>query len=132
MSKIILVDFDGTVVEAAFPQIGAPIPGAFDVLKELKAAGHRLILWTCREDEGHKIDKQYLTEAVNFCKANGVEFDAVNEALADDFRPECVRRRKPYFDFAIDDRNLGGFVSWDVIRQAILQGKTLQWMVVNI
>ena len=32
---IIAVDFDGTIVEHAYPKIGKPIPFAIDVLKRL-------------------------------------------------------------------------------------------------
>ena len=69
---IIAVDFDGTIVEDAYPEIGNPKIFAFETLKELKKEGHRLILWTYRN--GGK-----LHEAVEFCKKNGVEFYAVNK-----------------------------------------------------
>ena len=45
---IIAVDFDGTVVEHDFPEIGKAVPGALEGLKKLQSAGHRLVLWTCR------------------------------------------------------------------------------------
>lgn len=44
---IIAVDFDGTVVSHEYPHIGEDI-GAVPVLKELVAAGHKLILYTMR------------------------------------------------------------------------------------
>lgn len=115
------IDFDGTIVRHAWPEIGEPMPGAFETLKDLKAAGYKLILWTCREDFGRLIDKQYLTEAVEFCRENGVEFDAVNESLKEtEFRPENVLKRKPHCHYYIDDSNLGGFPGWDVVRQFLL------------
>lgn len=119
--KILCIDFDGTIVEHAFPRIGTPLPNAFDVLTELKEHGYKLILWTCREDYGRNINKQYLKEAIDFCKENGVEFDAVNEPLLDyDFRPEDCIKRKVYANWYIDDRNLGGFPGWDVVREILL------------
>ena len=45
---IIAVDFDGTIVEDAFPKVGEPMIFAFDTLKRLQSEGHRLILWTYR------------------------------------------------------------------------------------
>ena len=118
----ICVDFDGTIVEHKFPKIGTPLPGAIETLKDLKADGWNLILWTCREDEGHLIDKQYLTQAVNFCKEQGVEFDGVNETPMDmEFRPNGGR--KAYASIYIDDRNFGGFPGWDVIRNELLGEK---------
>ena len=121
MAKVLLIDFDGTIVEHCFPRIGEPLPNAFETLIDLKKAGYKLILWTCREDYGFNINKQYLTAAVNFCREMGVEFDAVNEALMEeDFRPEDCIKRKPYSHWSIDDRNLGGFPGWDWVRSLLL------------
>lgn len=118
---IICVDFDGTLVEHRYPAIGHPLPGAFETLKELKEAGHKLILWTCREDFGYDINRQYLREAVDFCGKQGVEFDAVNETIPEaDFRPERCKRRKPYADYYIDDAIPFGFPGWDKIREFFL------------
>jgi SAM-dependent methyltransferase len=118
--RLIAVDFDGTIVEHEFPRIGKPKPGAIETLKALMAAGAKLILNTCREDEGNK---KFLTEAVDFCKKHGVEFVSVNEnRLEDDFRDdERYLRRKPYAHIYIDDRNFGGFPGWDVIGKVLLQ-----------
>lgn len=127
---IIAIDFDGTIVEHAYPRIGEPLPDAFEVLKELKEAGYKLILWTCREDDGHKIDRQFLTEAVNFCREKGLEFDAVNETLKDcDFRSEKGLKRKPYCHYYIDDAIIGGFPGWAAIRRVLLGGETLVWQI---
>ena len=129
MSGVLLIDFDGTIVEHTFPTIGEPLPHAFEVLKELKEHGWKLILWTCREDVGHKINKQYLKDAVDFCKENGVEFDAVNETLLDfDFRAgyNCDMR-KPHATWQIDDRNLGGFMGWLVVREILIERKGVEW-----
>lgn len=123
---IIAVDFDGTIVEHKFPRIGEPLPMAFETLKRLKEAGHKLILWTCREDEGYLISRQFLSEAVMFCRANGVEFDAVNESIREyEFRPENGVNRKPYADVMIDDRNFGGFPGWDAVAEALLATNTV-------
>lgn len=46
-SMDILIDFDGTCVTHAFPEVGLEI-GAVPVLKELVEKGHRLILFTMR------------------------------------------------------------------------------------
>jgi hypothetical protein len=112
---------DGTIVEFAFPGIGKPLDGAFETMKDLKKAGYKLVLWTCREDEGYRIDRQFLTQAVEFCRENGVEFDGVNETLPEDeFRPDGVLKRKPHCQCVIDDRNLGGFPGWDFVRKELL------------
>lgn len=68
---IIAVDFDGTIVEHRYPEIGRELPFAIETLKTLQREGHRLILWSVREG-------RLLDEAVEFCKARGLEFYAVN------------------------------------------------------
>ena len=67
----IAVDFDGTIAEFMFPEIGLPVLGAFEWMKRWQKAGGRLILWTCRGDK-------YLADAIGFCRENGVEFEVVN------------------------------------------------------
>lgn len=108
--RIICVDFDGTIVEHSYPDIGNPKNDAFEVLSELKDAGCKVILWTCREGET-------LENAVEFCKQHGLEFDAVNEAI-DDFRCSGLKR-KPFADYYIDDRNIGGLPDWETIREIL-------------
>lgn len=122
--RIAVIDFDGTIVKHEFPAIGETMPEAFEVMKELQAAGWALIIWTCRENDGHKISRQFLKDAVDFCKENGVEFDGVNETPMEfEFRGEGTLRRKAYGDVYIDDRNLGGFPGWDFVRAVLIEGR---------
>ncbi|WP_299062744.1 BT0820 family HAD-type phosphatase [uncultured Polaribacter sp.] len=104
---IIAVDFDGTIVEDAYPKIGKPMIFAFDTLKKLQSQGHRLILWTYRC--GNKLD-----EAVAFCKENNLEFYAVNKNFPEEEYDEKYSR-KIHADLFIDDRNVGGFLGWTAI-----------------
>lgn len=46
----IYLDFDGTVVEHTYPEIGALNPRSFSVIRQLQNAGHRIILNTYRAD----------------------------------------------------------------------------------
>ena len=48
-SKIYAVDFDGTLCENAWPNIGEPKSDVIYMLKKLRKEGSKLILWTCRE-----------------------------------------------------------------------------------
>lgn len=110
-NKIIAIDFDGTVVEHRYPDIGPEMLFAFDTLRELQKKGHRLILWTYRHGE-------YLEEAVNFCLKHGIEFYAVNANFPGETHLE-MGSRKIYADIYIDDRNLGGFPGWVNIWQQL-------------
>ena len=60
----IAIDFDGTIVEHRYPEIGREIPFAIETLKRLIKDGHKLILWTVREGK-------LLQEAVDWCSAKG-------------------------------------------------------------
>ena len=108
---IIAVDFDGTIVEDAYPEIGSAKIFAFETLKELEKDGHRLILWTYRN--GSKLD-----EAVAFCKKNGIEFYAVNKNYPEEVFEGKVSR-KINADIFIDDRNIGGMLGWGEIYRKI-------------
>lgn len=115
---IACVDFDGTIVEHEFPEIGPALPGALETLRELQERGWKLILYTCREDGKRR---KYLTEAVEFLHAHGITLRSVNEnLLEDDFREEDLRR-KPFANVYIDDRNVGGFVGWAAVRKLLLE-----------
>jgi hydroxymethylpyrimidine pyrophosphatase-like HAD family hydrolase len=108
---IIAVDFDGTIVENRYPNIGREISFAIDTLKALSKAGHQLILWTVRNGK-------QLEEAVAFCEERGVTFYAVNKSYPEEEFDESISR-KINADLFIDDRNIGGMLSWGAIYQMI-------------
>jgi len=111
----IAVDFDGTIVEDAYPEIGKPQLFAFETLKKLQEHGHRLILWTYRS--GQRLD-----EAVQFCEEKGLVFYAINKSFTEEeFDPELSR--KILADLFIDDRNLGGFPGWGQVYQLLTNEK---------
>lgn len=114
----IAVDFDGTIVEHAYPEIGREIPFATDTLRMLIEDRHQLILWSCREGE-------LLQDAIDWCHERGVDFYAVNR----DFPEEDIERnehfsRKLKVDLFIDDRNIGGLPDWGTIYHMISEHKT--------
>ncbi|HAV02933.1 MAG TPA: hypothetical protein DCW95_07065 [Chryseobacterium sp.] len=113
-SKKLAIDFDGTVVDDAYPGIGKPKIFAFETLRKLQSEGYRLILWTYRH--GKTLD-----EAVEFCRKNGVEFYAVNSSFEGEIFDHSQASRKIDADLFIDDRNLGGFPGWGEIYNIIKQ-----------
>jgi len=110
-SKVIAVDFDGTIVEHKHPAIGKEMLFAFATLKALQQKGHKLILWTIRTGN-------LLQEAVDFCKENGVEFYAVNKNFPEEEIDERTAR-KINADVFIDDRAIGGFIGWSEVWQTL-------------
>lgn len=110
---IIAVDFDGTIVEHRYPQIGKEIPFAIATLKKLQKEHHLLILWSVREGK-------LLKEAVEYCRNRGLEFYAVNSNLPEEEQESTsIRSRKVNADLYIDDRNVGGLPDWDVIYELV-------------
>ena len=107
----IAIDFDGTIVENKYPEIGKPLLFAFETLKKLQEDGHNLILWTYRK--GTRLE-----EAVTFCKNNGISFYAVNKSYPEENFDESLSR-KILADIFIDDRNIGGMMGWVEIYQII-------------
>ena len=114
---IIAVDFVGTIVEDSYPRIGEEIPFAIDTLKLLQQEKHRLILWSVREGT-------LLEEAVEWCKARGLEFYAVNKDYPEEQKSHQGFSRKLKADLFIDDRNLGGLPDWGLIYEMIKKKKT--------
>lgn len=94
-SKIIAIDFDGTICKNEWPAIGKPNwPIIKKAIKE-QENGAALILWTCRRD-------QELEDAVNACKIWGLTFDAVNKNI-----PYLIDLYKG------DPRKIGADEYWD-------------------
>ncbi len=112
---IIAVDFDGTLVEHRYPAIGKEILFAFETLRELQKQNHQLILWTIRS--GKELD-----EAVEFCRARGIEFYAINKSFPEEKFNE-TDSRKIHADIYIDDRNIGGLPGWGEIWHLLNPGE---------
>lgn len=82
MSKAYAVDFDGTLCENRWPEIGEPNQELIGYLVGRRQQGDKVILWTCRSGEP-------LQKAVEWCQGHGLKFDTVNEI----FRKELNFRR---------------------------------------
>lgn len=97
--KVIAIDFDGTMFETEYPKILRPILPVIEMAKTRKAAGDKLILWTCRE--GAELDA-----AIEACREQGLEFDAVNDNLPEAKAEWGNNPRKVAADYYIDNKNL--------------------------
>lgn len=111
---IIAVDFDGTIVEHKYPEIGKEKPFAIQTLKRLQSERHMLILWTVREGK-------LLDEAVDFCRKRGLEFYAVNANNPDEQKKDSQSTpcRKLRADLYIDDCNIGKLPDWGAIYEMV-------------
>ena len=96
---IIAVDFDGTLCEHMYPEIGNAKNDIIDKLIDLQLQRKiKLILWTCR-------DGIMLEKAVEWCKQKGLFFDAVNDDLPEIKASFTYKSHKVYADIYLDDRN---------------------------
>lgn len=119
----IAVDFDGTIAEHRYPEVGLPIPGAIEALKSFQEAGAELILWTMRSGEP-------LQDAVDWCAAFGLQFKRVNEGLGD---KNWTTSPKVFAHLYIDDAAFGCpliesytggerlMVDWSIVGPAVLE-----------
>lgn len=95
--KIIAVDFDGTLCENKWPEIGEPKWNVIDYISQEYIEGAKIILWTCREGRD-------LTQALLWCMRQGLIFDAVNENLPEIIEEFGSDRRKIFAHEYIDDK----------------------------
>lgn len=102
LPKIVAVDFDGTLVMDQYPMIGPPYNDLFELCKKLRTLGVKIVLWTCRDGE-------FLKDAVEFCAANGLEFDAVNQNIPEVQELYGGDTRKVFADVYIDDKAVPRF-----------------------
>lgn len=73
-NQTIAVDFDGTLADTDATEIYSPNTKLINYLIERRRQGDKVILWTCRE--GSRLE-----QAVEWCKHQGLEFDAVNDNI---------------------------------------------------
>lgn len=112
---IIAVDFDGTLVEHRYPDIGEEVPNAFYWLEEFQKLGIKLILYTMRSGKT-------LKAAVKFCNDRRINFYGVNENPE---QKDWTDSPKVYAHRYIDDSAFGcpltgtengsAVVDWDIV-----------------
>ena len=110
---ILALDFDGTIVENTYPQIGKLKLNAKEIINLLHEEGHEIIINTCRAGiyEGH---------VYTFLQEQGIHYDYINSNLPhqiESFKQDC---RKISADIYIDDKSLGGIPDdWAIIYELI-------------
>ena len=94
---IIATDFDGTLCKEKWPEIGEANLALIHWLQARQKAGDKLILWTCRCGD-------MLERAIEWSKALGLTFDAVNANLSENIAKYGNDCRKVYADMYLDDK----------------------------
>lgn len=93
------VDFDGTIVEEAFPNIGAIKQKTVDFMYRAQREGHLVIVWTARSGKAER-------EAIKFLHDNGIPHDYVNQNPEDPYAIRGEQGRKIFCDYYLDDRSV--------------------------
>lgn len=110
---VISLDFDGTICEHSFPEIGALKKDADIYIRKLHDEGHKIIISTCRSGK-------YEGMAQDFLDSNNIPYLYINSnlpSLIAQYQQDC---RKISADVYIDDRCLMGLPdTWEEIYNLI-------------
>lgn len=90
--KVYAVDFDGTIVENAYPRIGKLKPETVDFIKKVHGRGDKVIVWTSRS-------KKPLINMEKFLKWNKIPYHEINQNSS--FKTDSP---KIIADYYIDDK----------------------------
>jgi hypothetical protein len=111
--KIISIDFDGTIVENAYPDIGTLKKGAKEVINRLCDEGFVILINTCRT-------AMYEAGVYRFMAENDIKYHFINCNLPSQIEYFGMDCRKLSADIYIDDKQLGGIPDdWEVIYELI-------------
>ena len=104
---IIAIDFDGTIVEHAFPKIGKLKNGVQSFLYQI-IKKHQIIIWSCRNNMVLNCDnKKWLKQMEYFLEANNLPYTRID--LGD--------RGKIVADVYIDDRAINFNDNWKELKE---------------
>ena len=98
---IIAIDFDNTIVEEKYPEIGELRKYAGYYINKLYEDGYKILINTCRAEE-------YQDHAETFLREKGIKFHQINNNLPESiafYKQDC---RKLSAHLYIDDRCLMG------------------------
>jgi hypothetical protein len=142
-SVTINIDFDGTCTTHDFPRVGREI-GAESVLRKLTDNGHKLILFTMRNDSDDVLNEhfevvkhgvKYLTDAVNWFKGNNIPLYGIQKNPTQHL---WTSSPKSYAQIMIDDSALGcplkfnpiysdrPFVDWAKVEEMLIEMKLIR------
>lgn len=96
---VISIDFDGTICENRYPQMGEPLPNAKQVINYWYDRGHTIIINTCRT--GH-----YEEHAKSYLNYHGIRYNYMNENDPKLIEKYMSDTRKISADVYLDDRTL--------------------------
>lgn len=110
----IYVDFDHTISPNGYrygPQKMdiPPYKGVIETLREFKAKGHRIVIFSCRANPdvvGDDIVKAKVKDMTDYLNKHNIPYDE-------------VFTQKPDYDVIIDDKAIHSNDNWDEIRKTL-------------
>jgi hypothetical protein len=123
---LIYLDFDGTIVEHAYPTLGSDNPGATDVIRALQDAGHEIVLNSMRAD----LDDGTLEDALYYLNAEENGLLEIIHYEAKKITPEDYPVTKPVFSkfLFLDDTSKGTPLRPNL---SLTQGLMVDWRIVR-
>lgn len=116
---IFLIDFDGTCIPSLpEPGLCEIDTGAERVLTKIVQAGHKIVLWTCRNNSidnpfNIRPEESSLEEAIRWFKERHIPLYGVNGYKEE--RELIGKSRKLFGEFLIDDTSIGTPLIWGEI-----------------
>ena len=114
--KRIAVDFDGTLCDMAFPEIGAIKKDAREALTLFKTLGFKIIIWSCRtchwdyeiyggDREQPTLERDRVKAMAEWLDANAIPYDEIDDGS----------KGKPGADLYVDDKGYRFTDNWEEI-----------------
>jgi hypothetical protein len=125
---ILALDFDGTVVDHCYPDIGKDVPDAVKYLLEFTKMGGKIILWTMRSNI-------YLEQSIQWFKDRNISLWAVNENPNQYIWTDSPKvHAKIYIDDAAmgcplkENPRMGGrpYVDWEIVGPKLMMEQALR------
>jgi len=111
--RIAVVDFDGTIAEFSYPNIGKPKPGVKESLQKLKDIGFEIHILSCRTSidvKKYPIDRQeQVRKMEQYLDEHEIPYDKV------------LNKDKPLALWYIDDRAIEFRDNWDDVVRKITE-----------
>lgn len=110
------VDFDGTICDFEYPNIGKPKEGVKEALALLRAVGYRIVIWTCRTCSYHfdifggdpkqpTMERPNVIAMRDYLKVHDIPYDEIDDGS----------RGKLHADYYIDDKGIAFQNNWEQI-----------------
>ena len=118
-TRDLVVDMDGTIAADSYPDIGDPEPGVKESFEKLRAAGFKIVIFTCRlnraDGRSQKEIDDHLERMKAWFKKHEIPYDRID--MGD--------KGKPFGVAMIDNKAMhyGGKDDWEAITKRLLAEK---------